>query len=66
MAKKYDKTPSQVLVRWILQHDIIVISKSIQEARVKENSQVFDFQLEPNDMKLLNSLNENLYAVFVD
>ena len=66
MAKKYDKTPSQILIRWSLQHDVIVIPKSIHEARIKENSQVFDFQLEPNDMKLLDSLNENLYTVFMD
>jgi diketogulonate reductase-like aldo/keto reductase len=66
LAKNYDKTPAQVLIRWSLQHDIIVIPKSIHEARIKENSQVFDFQLEPNDMKLLNSLNENLYTVFLD
>ena len=66
MAKKYDKTPAQVLIRWSLQHDIIVIPKSIHEDQIKENSQVFDFQLEPNDMKLLNSLNENLYTVFMD
>jgi methylglyoxal/glyoxal reductase len=66
MAKKYDKTPSQILIRWSLQHDVIVIPKSIHEARIKENSQVFDFQLEPNDMKLLDSLNGNLYTVFMD
>ena len=66
MAKKYNKTPAQVLIRWSLQHDVIVIPKSIHEARIKENSQVFDFQLEPNDMKLLDSLNENLYTVFMD
>jgi methylglyoxal/glyoxal reductase len=66
LAKKYNKTPAQVLIRWSLQHNVIVIPKSIHEARIKENSQVFDFQLEPNDMKLLNSLNENLYMVFLD
>ena len=67
MAKKYGKTPSQVLIRWSLQHDLVVIPKSIHEARIKENSQVFDFHLEPaEDMKLLNSLNENLYTVFMD
>jgi diketogulonate reductase-like aldo/keto reductase len=66
LAKKYDKTPAQVLIRWSLQHDVIVIPKSIHEARIKENSQVFDFQLEPEDMKLVNSLNENLYTVFLD
>jgi methylglyoxal/glyoxal reductase len=66
LAKKYEKTPAQVLIRWSLQHDILVIPKSIHEARIKENSQVFDFQLEPKDMKLLDSLNENLYTVFLD
>jgi diketogulonate reductase-like aldo/keto reductase len=54
------------LIRWSLQHDIIVIPKSIHEAWIKENSQVFDFHLEPEDMKLLDSLNENLYTVFLD
>jgi diketogulonate reductase-like aldo/keto reductase len=66
LAKKYNKTSSQVLIRWSLQHDLVVIPKSIHEARIKENSQVFDFQLEANDMKLLDSLNENLYTVFMD
>ena len=66
MAKKYGKTPSQILIRWSLQHDLVVIPKSIHEARIKENSQVFDFQLEAKDMKLLDSLNENFYTVFLD
>jgi methylglyoxal/glyoxal reductase len=66
LAKKYNKTPAQILIRWSLQHNVIVIPKSIHEARIKENSQVFDFQLEPKDMKLLDSLNENLYTVFLD
>lgn len=66
VAKKYGKTPSQVLIRWSLQHDAVVIPKSIHEERIRENSHVFDFQLEPDDMKLLDSLNENLQTVFLD
>jgi diketogulonate reductase-like aldo/keto reductase len=66
LTKKYDKTSAQVLIRWSLQHDLVVIPKSTHEAWIKENSQVFDFQLEANDMKLLDSLNENLYTVFMD
>ena len=66
VAKKYEKTPAQVLIRWILQHDIIVIPKSIHEERIYENSQVFSFRLEPEDMKLLDSLNENLSTLFLD
>jgi methylglyoxal/glyoxal reductase len=66
IAKKYGKTPAQVLIRWSLQYDVVVIPKSIHEERIRENSHVFDFQLEPDDMKRLDSLNENLQTVFLD
>lgn len=66
IAKKYGKTPAQILIRWSLQHDVVVIPKSIHEERIRENSQVFDFQLEPDDMKYLDSLNENFQSVFLD
>jgi methylglyoxal/glyoxal reductase len=66
VAKKYDKTPAQILIRWSLQHDVIVIPKSIHKDRIRENSQVFDFQLEPEDMKTLDSLNDNLHTLFLD
>ena len=46
LAKKYGKTSAQILIRWSLQHDLVVIPKSIHENRIKENSEVFDFQLE--------------------
>jgi diketogulonate reductase-like aldo/keto reductase len=55
----------QVLVRWSLQHGLVVIPKPIYEKRIRENSQVFDFQLAPEDMKLLDLLNENLQTVFL-
>jgi diketogulonate reductase-like aldo/keto reductase len=65
VAKKYGKTPAQVLIRGSLQHGLVVISKSIHEDRIWENSQLFDFQLAPEDMRLLDSLNENLQTVFL-
>jgi methylglyoxal/glyoxal reductase len=66
LTKKYGKTLVQVLICRSLQHDLVVIPKSIHEERILENSQLFDFQLEPEDMKLLYSLNENLRTVFSD
>jgi diketogulonate reductase-like aldo/keto reductase len=59
-AKKYDKTSAQVLIRWGLQHGLVVIPKSIHEERIRQNSEVFDFQIKTEDMTLFDSLNENL------
>ena len=66
LAKKYSKTPAQVMLRWSLQHELVVIPKSIHEDRILENSQVFNFQLESKDMKLLDSMHENFRTVFLD
>jgi methylglyoxal/glyoxal reductase len=66
IGKKYGKTPAQILIRWGLQHDIIVIPKSIHEDRISTNCQVFDFHLDSDDMNILDSLNENLQTVFLD
>lgn len=62
LASKYNKTPAQLLLRWGLQHDIIVISRSSRKPRIYENAQVFDFELQKEDMKVLNSLNQNLHT----
>ena len=65
LEPKYSKTSAQILIRWSLQHNLVVIPKSTHENRIAENSQVFDFQLDENDMKLLDSLNENFHTVFL-
>jgi diketogulonate reductase-like aldo/keto reductase len=65
LEQKYSKTSAQILIRWSLQHNVVVIPKSTHENRIKENSQVFDFQLEEKDMKLLDSLNENFHTLFL-
>ena len=58
LTKKYDKTSAQVLIRWSLQHDLVIIPKFTHEERTLENGELFDFHLEPENMKLLDSLNE--------
>jgi diketogulonate reductase-like aldo/keto reductase len=59
---KHKKTSAQVMLRWSLQHNIVVIPKSSNEKRLKENANIFDFSLDENDMKILNTLDENLRA----
>lgn len=60
IAGQHRKTPAQVMIRWALQRDFIVIPKSSNPARIEENAAVFDFELSPSEMATLAGLNENL------
>ncbi len=60
VAKKHNKSSAQVLIRWGLQHGLVVIPKSKTAERIQENAHVFDFELSPADMNALNACNENL------
>uniref|UniRef100_A0A8C5WFZ1 NADP-dependent oxidoreductase domain-containing protein n=1 Tax=Leptobrachium leishanense TaxID=445787 RepID=A0A8C5WFZ1_9ANUR len=60
IAKKHNKSPAQVAFRYHLQRDMVILAKSFTPARIKENFQVFDFQLTPEDMETLKGLNQNL------
>jgi len=62
IALKYSKTPAQLLIRWALEHEVAVIPKSSNQKRILENSQVFDFQILPEDTKTLDCFNENLHT----
>ncbi|WP_018885018.1 aldo/keto reductase [Paenibacillus massiliensis] len=59
IAGKYNKSVAQVILRWDLQHDIITIPKSINESRIIENADIFDFELSAEDMQKIDSLNRN-------
>jgi len=59
IARKYGKTPAQIVLRWDLQRGIIVIPKSVHKERIIENSQIFDFNISEEDMQAINSLNRN-------
>lgn len=61
VAKRYEaKSTAQILIRWALQHGLVVIPKSSNRRRILENADVFDFEISHDDMKLLDSFNENL------
>lgn len=59
IGEKYGKTAAQVILRWHLQSDIIAIPKSVHEDRIKENFNVFDFELSAEDMEQINAMNRN-------
>ncbi|MBL1225095.1 aldo/keto reductase [Enterococcus sp. BWR-S5] len=59
IGKKYGKSAAQVIIRWHLQNDIIVIPKSVHEERIKENFDVFDFELSSEDIDRINQLNSD-------
>jgi len=61
IAKKYNKSSAQILIRWGLQHEVIEIPKSSKEDHIIENSKVFDFTISEDDMALLDKFNEGLY-----
>ena len=52
----YGKTPAQVVLRWCVQNDIIIIPKSTNQGRIKENSEIFDFELSEDHMIAIDEL----------
>lgn len=59
IAQKHGRTPAQVVLRWHLQLGNVVIPKSVTPSRIKENIDVFGFELDPEDMAAISALNED-------
>lgn len=59
LAQKQGKSVAQIILRWHLQHNIIVIPKSVTEKRIQENAALFDFELSQADMDRIDSMNRN-------
>ncbi|XP_049738029.1 aldo-keto reductase family 1 member C1-like isoform X4 [Elephas maximus indicus] len=66
LAKKHKRTPALIALRYQLQRGVVVLAKSYNEKRIKENMQVFEFQLTSEDMKVLDNLNRNFRYVTFD
>ncbi|MCI5813004.1 MAG: aldo/keto reductase [Limosilactobacillus coleohominis] len=60
LAEKYSKSPAQIILRWHLQNGLSFIPKSAHAARIKQNADIYDFQLTSDDMKQMNSINKNV------
>ena len=64
IGDKHGKSTGQVILRWLLQRGIVVIPKSVHDARQKENIDVFDFELSEDDMKKIAELDKNQSQFF--
>ncbi len=58
LGEKYDKTPGQLVLRWHVQNGLVVIPKSGDPERMRENLDVFDFALDPQDLAEISILDE--------
>ena len=59
IAEKYKKTVGQIVLRWGIQRNTVVIPKTSKLERLRENLKVFDFELAKEDMELIKSLDRN-------
>ncbi|WP_264736723.1 aldo/keto reductase [Cytobacillus firmus] len=59
IADGHGKSSAQVILRWHLQNGMIIIPKSVKEERLRENANIFDFELTEEEMRQMNTLNKN-------
>jgi methylglyoxal/glyoxal reductase len=59
IAEKYGKSSAQVVLRWHLQNDVVIIPKSVHANRIKENADLFNFELSTDEMNQINDLNQD-------
>ncbi len=64
LAKKYNKSVAQIILNWIVRRNIITIPKSTNIKRMKENIEIFDFQLEQEDIQKISTLDKNKSVFF--
>jgi methylglyoxal/glyoxal reductase len=63
LCAKYGKTPAQIILRWNLQLGVSTIPKSSNPKRIEENFNIFDFEIAPEDMNVLNGMDEGYRVV---
>ncbi|HWB39473.1 MAG TPA: aldo/keto reductase [Candidatus Saccharimonadales bacterium] len=60
IAQKHGKSYAQVMLRWLIQQDFVVLPKSVTPKRVQENIDIFDFELDKNDLDQIAKLDRDL------
>ncbi|GIO56877.1 aldo/keto reductase [Paenibacillus cineris] len=68
IAESHDKSVAQVVLRWLVQRGIVVIPKSVRKERIVENFNIFDFELHPEDMEQISTLDtrESQFPSYLD
>lgn len=59
IGEKYGKSPAQVILRWNIDLGIVTIPKSVTPSRIRENLDIFDFELTPDEIKEIDGLNKD-------
>lgn len=64
IAENHGKTVGQVMLRWLIQRNIVVIPKTVRQTRMEENFQVFDFELTPEEMAQIRTLDTGKSTIY--
>ena len=64
IGDRYGKTVAQVILRWLVQRGIVPLAKSVKKERMQENIDIFDFELNYEDMEIIESMNRNKSCFF--
>jgi diketogulonate reductase-like aldo/keto reductase len=64
LARKYERTPAQMMIRWVLQKGMVAIPKSTHPERMRENAAVFDFEISAEDEAVMDSFDEGYHTTW--
>lgn len=63
IGEKYGKTVAQVILRWLVQRNIVPLSKSVKKSRMEENINIFDFELSKEDMDKISEMDKRKFIL---
>jgi diketogulonate reductase-like aldo/keto reductase len=63
LAEKYGRDPAQIVLRWHVQHGLVVIPKSVTPERIRSNINIFDFEISANDMRVIDGMETGEHVV---